>query len=56
MRRHIVLATLAVLLAPIPAWAPNPVPEPDSLGLLLIGAVAAGLVSWRTRKKHKKQR
>ena len=54
MRPAIVLATLSVLLAPLPAWAPQPVPEPDSLALWLIGAVAAGVVTWRKRGGQKK--
>lgn len=54
MRPSIVLATVAILLAPLAAWAPTDLPEPDSLALWLIGAVAAGVATWRKRGGQKK--
>ncbi len=51
MKPSIVLATVAILLAPLAAWAPaDDLPEPNSLALWLIGAVAAGVVTWRKRR------
>jgi len=44
--------TLILSLSSLPALAGTPVPEPDALSLLGIGAVA-GLVVWARNRKKK---
>jgi hypothetical protein len=51
MKKIALLSTLALISAPALA-GPNPVPAPDTLALLAIGAVGA-VAAWAGRRKKK---